>query len=174
MIKKLVLGVVALVVIVCVLALFQPDQFRVERKALIQAPPEKILPLLTDFKRFGEWSPWEHLDPAMKRSFSANAAGVGATYAWEGNDKVGAGRMEILSADARKVTIRLDFLRPIEGHNTTEHLLAPQGGATEVTWAIFGPMPFLSKVMSVFTSMDRMIGKDFESGLARLKSVAEK
>lgn len=174
MVKKILLGLVAVVAIVLVLALFQPDSFRVERKALIQAPPEKILPLLTDFKRFGEWSPWEHLDPGMKRSFSPNAAGVGATYAWDGNDKVGAGRMEILSADAGKVMIKLDFLRPIEGHNTTEHLLKPQGAGTEVTWAIFGPMPFLSKVMSVFVSMDRMIGKDFESGLAKLKAAAEK
>ena len=163
------------VLAVLALAATKPDTFQVQRSTTIQAPPEKIYPLIADFHRWPEWSPWEALDAAMQRSHSGAPNGTGAVYAWEGNKAVGAGRMEVLGAQApRHVNIKLDFVRPFEGHNSTDFTLAPQGGATQVTWTMQGPTPFVSKLMQVFVSMDRLIGKDFEAGLAKLKAVAEK
>ena len=111
----------------------------------------------------------------MKRTFSGAPSGKGSVYAWEGNSKVGAGRMEILeSTPSNKLLIKLDFIKPFEGHNTAEYTLVPSGDTTQVTWAMYGPAPYVSKLMGVFVSMDSMIGKDFEAGLANLKAAAEK
>ena len=110
----------------------------------------------------------------MRRTVSGAPSGKGAVYAWEGNSDVGAGRMEILDTAApNKVTIKLDFLKPFESHNTTEFTLQPQGDTTQVIWNMHGPAPYVSKVMGIFVSMDKMIGKDFETGLANLKAAAE-
>jgi carbon monoxide dehydrogenase subunit G len=153
----------------------RPDSFSVRRAASIQASPEKIFPLINDFSRWSAWSPYEKKDPAMKRSFSGPAAGKGAVYAWEGNGDVGQGRMEIADAVApSRVTLKLDFVKPFEAHNRVDFTLEPKGGATEVTWAMDGPMPFISKVVTLFVDMDRMVGGDFEAGLANLKAIAEK
>jgi uncharacterized protein YndB with AHSA1/START domain len=162
------------VAIVLVLAMTKPDAFRVERAAAIEAPPEKVFSLIDDFRQWGSWSPWEDRDPAMKRTFEGAARGAGAVYAWDGNKNVGAGRMEILSvAPPSAIVIKLDFIKPFEGHNTAEFTLLPQGNATGVTWAMHGPASFMFRMMQVFMNMDRMIGKDFEAGLANLKKVAE-
>ena len=166
------------IAIVLILAMTNPDRFRVERAAAIKAPPEKIFSLIDDFHQWGNWSPWEGRDPAMKRTFEGAARGKGAVYAWDGNKNVGAGRMEILSATSPStVMIKLDFIKPFEGHNTAEFTILPQGGATNVTtnvtWAMHGPAPFISKLMQVFMNMDGMIGKEFEAGLANLKKAAE-
>jgi hypothetical protein len=172
---KIVLIVVAVVIAaVLAYAATRPDTFRVQRALAIQASAGKIMPLLDDFHNWGSWSPWEKLDPAMKRTFSGAPSGKGAVYAWDGNSKAGAGRMEILDASPSQVRIQLDFSRPFEGHNITEFNLVPAGGATNVTWAMQGPSPFMMKVMHVFMNMDRMVGKDFEAGLANLKGVAER
>ena len=176
MMKK-ILGVVGLLlVLLLAFAAIRPDTFRVERSATIKAPPEKVFSYLNDFQKFGEWSPWEKLDPAMQRTFSGPATGVGSVYGWSGNDDVGVGRMEIKSQEPNaRVTIQLDFLKPFEAHNTTDYLLqAGTDGKTTVTWAMHGPMPYISKLMGVFVSMDALVGKDFEQGLANLKAVAEK
>jgi hypothetical protein len=168
-------GVVLLVAVVLAFAATRPDSFSVRRAASIQAPPEKIYPLISDFSRWSAWSPYERKDPAMKRSFSGPAAGKGAVYAWEGNGDVGQGRMEIADAVApSRVTLKLDFVKPFEAHNKVDFTLEPKGGATEVTWAMDGPMPFISKVITLFVDMDRMVGGDFEAGLANLKAIAEK
>jgi uncharacterized protein YndB with AHSA1/START domain len=160
---------------VLILASRKPDTFRVERTTSIKAAPEKIFPLIEDFHRWGSWSPWETRDPAMQRSFSGAGRGKGAVYAWNGNNKVGSGRMEILDAPPpRKVVIKLDFLKPFEGHNTAEFTLLPQGDTTNVTWLMHGPAPLMSKLMQVFMDMDNMIGKDFAAGLANLKRITEK
>lgn len=152
----------------------KPDVLRVQRAISIKAPPEKIFPLIDDLHNWAAWSPWEKLDPAMKKTHSGAAHGKGAVYAWEGNAKVGAGRMEITDlSQPSKVTIKLDFLKPLEGHNTAEFTLETQGDATQVSWTMVGPARFISKVMQVFFSMDRMIGKNFEDGLASLKRIAE-
>ena len=160
---------------VLILALNKPDTFRMQRVATVRAPAERIFSLLSDFHQWGAWSPWEHRDPAMKRSYSGAASGVGAVYAWEGNKQVGRGRMEIVEASApSKIIIKLDFLAPFEAHNTAEFTMRPQGDATEVSWLMHGPASLMSKVMQVFFSMDKMVGKDFEAGLANLKRATEK
>lgn len=156
------------------MAAMQPDSFSVSRSLAIKAPPEKILGLVGDFRQWQSWSPWERLDPAMQRVHSGAPSGKGALYAWSGNDDVGAGKMEITElTPPSKVVIKLDFIKPFESSNITEFTLAPRDGQTEVSWTMSGPMPFISKIMSVFISMDRLIGKDFEKGLANLKAVAE-
>ena len=173
--KILGIVIVLLIVVILGLAATKPDTFRVERSTLIQAPADRVYAQLEDFHRWSAWSPWEKLDPALKRTYSGAENGVGAVYAWEGNSKVGQGRMEIREAvPASKVEIQLDFLKPFEAHNTADFTLAPQGDSTQVTWAMTGPNNFLGKVMSVFVSMDSMVGKDFETGLANLKAAAEK
>ena len=172
-----IIGIVAILAIAVVLLLAsgKPDTFRLERKVAIRARPEKILPLIEDLHAWKDWSPWEDLDPAMKKTFGGPEKGVGAVYSWEGNGKVGAGRMEITGIqDSSKVTVKLDFLRPFEAHNTTEFSLVPSGETTEVTWAMSGPNKFVAKIMQVFCDMDKLVGKDFEKGLGRLKAASEK
>ena len=162
------------IAIILVLAATKPDTFRITRVAAIKAAPEKIFPLIDDFRQWGKWSPWEGRDPALKRTFSGAERGKGAVYAWDGNKNVGSGRMEILEASSpSKIVIKLDFLKPFEAHNVAEFTMLPQGGATNVIWVMHGPAPFMSKVMQVFMNMDRMIGKDFETGLANLKTITE-
>lgn len=175
MFKKIALTLVALIGLVLLFALTRPDSFSVERRIGMKAPPDKVFGLVNDFHHWTDWSPWEKLDPGMKRMHSGANSGVGAVYAWEGNDKVGAGRMEITAAQAPgQVDIKLDFLRPFASSNTTRFQLKAQGDGTEFVWTMQGPMPYISKLMSVFVSMDNMIGPDFERGLANLKAVAEK
>jgi hypothetical protein len=174
MLKKIGLAVVVLVAALLLLAATRPNSFSVERRIVIQASPEKIQPLIADFHRWADWSPWEKLDPAMKRTFGGPPAGVGATYDWLGNKDVGSGHMEVKTVAPDKVGIQLDFIEPIEGHNTTDFMFAPKDGGTEVRWVMSGPAPFITKLMGVFVSMDSMVGKDFERGLAQLKAAAEK
>lgn len=175
MVKKIIVGLLAAIALLLIFAATRPDSFRVERSIAIQAEPAKVYTLLNDFHHFPSWSPWQSLDPAMKVTHSGAASGQGAVYEWSGNDAVGAGRMEILkTVPNTSVTVKLDFLKPFEARNTTEYSLVASGGTTTVTWAMFGPSPYISKLMGVFVSMDRMIGKDFERGLAKLKAVAEK
>ena len=160
---------------VLILAATKPDSFSVQRAAVINASADKVFPLIADFHEWRKWSPWEDRDPDLKRTYGGAERGKGAIYAWEGNKKVGSGRMEILEANSPSlVKIQLDFLKPFEAHNTAEFTMLPQGGATNVVWVMHGPAPFMSKVMQVFMNMDRMIGKDFEAGLANLKAASEK
>lgn len=175
MFKKIAIGLAVLILIVLGVAAMQPDTFRVQRVIAIKAPPEKIQPLISDFHNWTSWSPWEKLDPSMQRTFSGAPKDLGAIYAWEGNDKVGAGRMEITSIkQPNQVGIKLDFLRPFESHCQTDFTLESKGNLTTVSWTMSGPSNFVSKLMGLFFSMDSMIGKDFEAGLASMKAVAEK
>ena len=175
MFKKIAIVVAVLIAALLVFAATKPDTFRVQRAASIKAPPEKVFALLNDFQRWEAWSPWEKKDPAMKRTFSVVTSGKGAQYAWEGDKEVGQGRMEIAeSVPPSKLAIKLDFLKPFEAHNTVEFTLEPKGDATNVTWAMQGDAPYLAKVVHVFIDMDKMVGKDFEAGLANLKTLAEK
>ena len=166
------------IAVVLILAATKPDTFSVRREATVKAPAEKIFPLINDFHQWVTWSPWEHRDPALKRSYSGAESGKGAVYSWEGNKNVGSGRMEILeSTTPSKIVIKLDFFTPFEGHNTAEFTMLPQGevtnGNTNVVWLMHGPASFMSKVMQVFMNLDTMIGKDFEAGLANLKRLGE-
>ena len=163
---------------VLILAATKPDTLRVQRSASIQAPPERIFALISDFHQWLTWSPYEQKDPAMKRTYGGAERGKGAVYAWDGDKNVGSGRMEILDASApSKIVIKLDFFTPFEGHNTAEFTMLPQGDATNpatnVTWLMHGPARFVTKVMQVFINLDHMIGKDFEVGLANLKRLTE-
>ncbi|MBX9830055.1 MAG: SRPBCC family protein [Xanthobacteraceae bacterium] len=153
----------------------RPDVFEVRRTASIKAPPDKIFPLINDFKSWTAWSPYEKKDPAMKRTYSATTSGKGATYAWDGDKNVGSGSMEIMNAPApSRVTIKLDFTRPFEAHNIADFTLQPVEGGTNVTWSMTGPTPFFGKILHVFVDVDKMVGRDFEAGLANLKAIAEK
>jgi uncharacterized protein YndB with AHSA1/START domain len=175
MLKTIAIIIVVLIGALLAFAATQPDTFSLERATTIKAPPEKIFPLINDFHKWTAWSPWEKKDPAMKRTYSGPAAGKGAVYAWEGNKDVGQGSMQITdTSPPSKITVKLDFVKPFEAHNIADFTLAPKGDSTEVTWNMHGPSPFLAKVMHVFMSMDRMVGKDFEQGLANLKAAAEK
>ncbi len=176
----IIAAVIALAIAVAlIIAMTKPAVFRVQRVATIKAPAATIFAAINDFHRWGGWSPWENRDPAMQRTFSGAERGKGAVYAWDGNRNVGSGRMEILDATMpSRIVIKLDFLKPFEAHNTAEFTMLPQGDATHigttVTWAMYGPARFMSKLMQVFMNLDSMIGKDFEAGLANLKKLTEK
>jgi hypothetical protein len=189
MIKAFAIVAVVIVVAVAavlVLAATKPDTFQVQRAMSIKAPPEKIYALINDLRGWGAWSPWEKKDPAIKRTFSGAQYGKGAVYAWDGDRNVGEGSMEIIDTSApSKIVIKLDFIRPFEGHNVAEFAMVPDSAsrdagtdatpsATNVIWTMRGPVPFLGKIIHVFLDMDRMIGKDFEEGLSNLKAVAER
>ena len=177
MLKTLaIIGVVVVIAIAGILiyAATKPDSFRVQRVVLINAPPDKVFPLVNDIKAWTVWSPYEKKDPAMKRTYGAVTAGKGATYAWEGNKEVGQGSMEIVESGPKKILIKLDFVKPFEAHNMGEFLLEPKGDSTSVTWATYGPSPYMSKVIGTFMNIDDLIGRDFEKGLADLKAATEK
>jgi uncharacterized protein YndB with AHSA1/START domain len=166
--------VVLLVLALLAYAASRPDQFRIERRTRINATPDRIFPFLTDFKRWAAWSPWEAIDPNLTRRYSGAATGKGSVYEWEGNKKAGKGRMEIRETTSpSNVVITLDFIEPWAAHNTTEFTLAPSAGGTDVIWAMYGPSLFANKLMGLFMSMDKLVGKDFERGLANLKQAAE-
>ncbi len=151
----------------------KPNTFQVARSITIDAPPEQVFPLINDLQSNIKWSPFEK-DPNMKRSFGEITAGKGASYAWDGNSGVGKGSIEIVeSTPPSKVKMNLVFEEPMEGQNAVEFDLAGSGDTTNVTWSIFGPQPFVAKVISVFLDCEKMIGDDFEKGLANLKTVAE-
>jgi len=160
---------------VLILAATKPNTLRVQRAIGITAPAESIFPLVADFRQWRSWSPYETKDPAMKRIYSGAESGRGAVYAWDGDKNVGSGRSEILEASVPlKIVIKLDFFTPFEGHNTAEFTMLPQGDGTHVTWAMHGPANFMSRLMQVFINLDNMIGRDFEAGLANLKTLTEK
>jgi len=175
MIKTLALIAVAALGALLIFAATRPDTFRVQRSASIKAAPDKLYPLINDLRQFNTWNPYEKKDPAIQGSYRGPASGPGAGYDFQGNKDVGKGSIEIVeSSPPGKVMMKLDMLEPFEGHNIIEFSLAPRGEATEVTWAMHGPSPFVGKLLGVFVNMDRMIGRDFEAGLANLKARAER
>lgn len=178
MIKKILLALIALVV-VSVLAILgvastKPATYRVERAASIAAAPATVFGLVNDFHRWPEWSPWENLDPAMKKTFDGPQSGAGSSYAWAGNDQVGEGKMTITeSVPDLGLAIRLEFIKPWKAVNDVRFAFTPAGPGTDVHWSMNGNHNFVSKVMCVFVSMDQLIGKDLETGLENLKALAE-
>ena len=175
MIKTIALVALLAIAVLLIYAATQPDTLSVQRSASIKAPAEKIHPLIDDLQRFNTWNPFDKKDPNIKGSYSGPNKGPGAGYDFEGNKEVGKGRIKIVASTApNKVTMQLDMLEPIEGHNTVEFTLVPRGDTTEVTWAMRGKSPFIGKLMGVFINMDKMIGGEFETGLANLKTLAER
>jgi hypothetical protein len=174
-----IIGIIAAVLAVGIVGVLayaatRPDDFRVQRSATIKAPPEKIFPFINDFRQWPIWSPFEKIDPDMKRTYGATAAGPGATYAWDGNKNIGSGSMTMVDSSPSKVIIKLDFLRPFEAHNIAEFTLVAAGDSTSVTWSMHGPVPYFAKIIHMFMNMDRMVGGQFAAGLADLKAAAEK
>jgi hypothetical protein len=174
MLRRIFRIILVLAVVVLVYAAFRPGTLHVERTAHISAAPEKIYPQIQDFHSWRSWSPYEKLDPLMTRKYSGAESGKGAVYEWKGNNSVGEGRMEITNtSEPLQVTIKLDFIKPFEGHNVAEFVLVPENDGTVVIWKMDGPAPYLVRLMGVFVDMDNMIGKDFETGLANLKTITE-
>jgi hypothetical protein len=176
--KKIAIGILIViggaVAAILIIASTRPNTFSVRRSIAINARPEKIAPYIDDFHKWTSWSPYEKKDPAMKRTYGGSERGKGAVYEWKGDSKVGAGRIEITDASLSRISMKLDFLKPLKAHDTAEFILKPEGKSTNVTWIMQGPNLFIGKIMSVFFNMDKMIGRDFETGLQNLKSVAEK
>ncbi|MDO8989524.1 MAG: SRPBCC family protein [Sideroxyarcus sp.] len=174
MFKTLISTVVIGAVAICAHAATRPNNFHVERSTDVNAPPEKIFALINDLHKWNDWTPYDK-DPAMKKTYSGNASGKGAAYAWSGNREVGEGEIAITeSSPSSRIAFDLHMIKPFEAHDHVVFALDAKGDTTTVNWIMEGRQPFLAKVMSVFVSMDKMVGKDFETGLARLKALAEK
>lgn len=175
MIKTIAIVLLVVIAGVLIYAATKPDSFRIERSTTINASPDKVFARINDFHQWEAWSPWEKIDPALKRTYSGATSGPGAIYEWAGNKDIGQGRMEITeSIPMSKVALKLDFLKPFEGHNFVDFTLKAQGQGTAVTQAMYGPSPYLSKLMTLFFSMEKMVGSKYEEGLANLKALAEK
>ncbi|MEO8154407.1 MAG: SRPBCC family protein [Rhizobacter sp.] len=175
MIAGVVLAVIALALAaLLIFAASRPSIFRVARSARILASAEKILPLINDIHRFNTWNPYNHKDPTMKATYRGPNAGPGAAFDFEGSKNVGKGSIEIIQPSGpNRVTMTLDMTAPMACHNIIDFVIEPEGNATVVTWAMHGPNPFIGKLMSVVFNMDRMVGRDFDAGLASLKTLAE-
>ncbi len=166
--------IVAAIAVVLIVASTRPDTFRIARSTSVNAPPEAIYPMIADFHRWTEWSPYEKLDADLKRSYGGTESGVGATYAWEGK-KAGAGTMEIIGVTPpHLISIKLDFTKPFAASNVAEFAMRPGAGGTAVTWSMTGKQTLMPKVMGLFFNMDRFVGRDFETGLANIKRNAER
>ena len=178
MIKKILLGIVVVVVVlvvvsICVVAL-QPSHYHIERSATMNAPAATVFAQVNDFHKWEGWSPWAKLDPTMKQSYEGAPAGTGAVYSWVGNSQVGEGRMTIIeSQPSTLVKIKLEFIKPWAATNATNFTFATQGSQTNVKWTMDGENNFVGKAFGLFMNMDKMVGGDFEKGLAQMKSIAE-
>jgi uncharacterized protein YndB with AHSA1/START domain len=171
MILPIVIGTAAALALVVAR---RPGTFHTERSLQIDAPPERIFPHVADFRAWADWSPYEQLDPQMKKTFSGPASGVGAGYSWSGNNKAGQGQMVITSATAPdELKIRLEFTRPFAAVNQGTFRFQPVAGGTKVTWAMDGTNNFGAKLFQLVVNMDKLVGTDFERGLASLKTLSE-
>lgn len=174
MLKKIGVGLAALLVVLGIVVAVQPSTYRVERKITINAGPEAVFAHLEDMKAWAAWSPWDKLDPNMQKTFEGPTKGVGASYTWSGNDDVGKGRMTITAATApTSVTYKLEFIEPFASVAETGFTLSVSGSQTTVTWAMSGSNDFMGKAFGLVMNMDAMIGADFERGLGTLKGVVE-
>lgn len=174
MLKKILIGLVALVVVFVVIVALQPADFRVERTAMISAPAAVVFEKVNNLRTWQEFSPWAKLDPAAKATFEGPESGVGAVFVWAGNDQVGEGRMTITESRPHElVRFRLDFVKPFEGTNDTEFTFKPEGDQTRVSWVMTGKNNFLFKAIGLFMDCDEMVGPQFEEGLANLKVLSE-
>jgi hypothetical protein len=170
----ILIAVAAIVVVFIAMVALQPADFRVQRSALIAAPTQAVFAQVNDFHNWRAWSPWEMLDPQLERTYAGPQAGTGASYAWAGNKDVGEGRMTITeSRPGERILIDLQFIKPMTARNTTEFLFKPEGGGTAVTWTMSGRHNFMGKAFSLLMNIDRMVGGQFEQGLANMKSLVE-
>jgi hypothetical protein len=174
MLKKILIGLIVVVALVLIIASRQPDTYSISRSVVVEAPQAKVFAQVNDFHNWQSWSPWAAMDPSMKTTFEGPSKGVGAVYGWSGNSKVGEGKMAITESKPNSlVGIKLDFLKPMKDTSAVEFSFAPEGKGTKATWTMSGNMNLIAKTMCLFTSMDKMIGPDFERGLAQLKATSE-
>src|SRR5687768_11810077 len=174
MLKKILIAIAAIIAAFFVVVALQPGEFRVARSATISAPPPVVFEQVNDLRKWEAWNPWGKIDPAMKLSYEGPSSGAGAIYTWAGNNEVGEGRMTITeSRPNERVRFNLEFFKPMAGTSTAEFAFKPQGNQTEVTWTMTGKNNFIGKAMCLFMSMDKMIGEQFEKGLADMKAIAE-
>jgi hypothetical protein len=174
MLKKILIGIAAVIVLFLVIVAMQPAQYRVSRTATMPAPPAVVFDHVNDLHKWDAWSPWAKLDPAMKTTFEGPQSGPGASYSWVGNSKVGEGKMSITDSKANEsVRLKLEFIKPFASTAMTDFTFKPEGDQTSVTWSMSGDKSFMSKAVCLFMNMDKMVGGDFEKGLAGLKSVVQ-
>ena len=174
MTKKILIGLVLVIILLVVVVALQSSHYRVERSATMNAPASVVFAQVNDFHKWSAWSPWEKIDPAMKRTFDGAPAGTGAGYAWVGNSEVGEGRMTITeSHPSDLIKIKLEFLKPFAATSETVFTFKPEGNQTKVTWTMDGDKNFMAKAIHMFMNIDKMVGGDFEKGLAQMKTVAE-
>src|SRR5215469_7568407 len=174
MLRKVLIALAALVIILMGIIYTRASSFRVERATRIDAPPDVVFALVNDLHAWDRWSPWAHIDPSMKVSYGGPPSGTGATYTWTGNDKVGEGGLRIIeSKPPQDVALRLEFIKPMASVNRTEFTFKPDGTGTKVDWVMTGPLDFMGKGMDLFVGMDKIIGPDFEKGLASMRREAE-
>ena len=174
MLKRILLALVVIVAALAVIVVLQPGEFQVTRTATMAAPAPVVFAQVNDFRKWEAWNPWARIDPAMKQTYAGAPAGVGAIYTWAGNHEVGEGRMTIIeSRPSELIRVRLDFAKPFAGTSVAEFTFKPEGERTAVTWSLVGRNNFMAKAMSLVMNLDKMIGGDFEQGLAQMKSVVE-
>ena len=168
------IAVVAVVAVFLVVVALQPSDFQVTRSTSVAATASAVFPLVNDMHQWAVWSPWDKVDPGMKRTFEGPASGVGAVYGWSGNNDVGEGHMTITESKPHElVRIKLEFIKPFAGTNDVQFSFKPDGARTDVTWTMTGQKNFVSKAICMFMSMDKMVGGQFEKGLADMKAAAE-
>lgn len=174
MLKTILIVLAVIVVVFVVVVAMQPSEFRVARSTTVSAPPGTVFAQVNDFHKWEAWNPWGKIDPAMKQTYEGAPAGVGAVYTWAGNNEVGEGRMTITeSRPSDLIRVRLEFFKPLRATNTAEFTFKPEGNQTAVTWSMFGQNNFMAKAIHLFMNMDKMIGGQFEKGLASMKSIVE-
>jgi hypothetical protein len=174
MLKIILIALAVIIVAFVIVVALQPKEFRVARSATMSAPPSAVFAQVNDFHKWQPWNPWGKIDPAMKQTYEGVPAGVGAIYTWVGNNEVGEGRMTITeSRPSELIGVKLEFFKPFAATNTAEFTFKPEGNQTAVTWSMFGEKNFMAKAIHLFISMDKMIGGQFEKGLADMKAVAE-
>jgi hypothetical protein len=174
MLTYILLGLGVIVVIFLIVVAMQPGDFRVTRSAKIAAPATVVFPHVNDLHKWQAWSPWAKMDPAAKNTFEGPAEGLGSIFSWDGNNKVGSGRMTVIeSRPSALVKFKLEFFKPFKAVNTAEFTFTPEGNQTLVTWSMYGPNNFVGKAMHLLIDCDKMVGSQFEKGLADLKALAE-
>lgn len=174
MLVKILIGLAVLVIVLVVIVAVQPSEFRVARTVTIAAPAPVVFAQVNDFRKWDAWNPWAKIDPAIKQGYEGAPAGNGAVYTWAGNNEVGEGRMTITDSRPNElIRIQMEFLKPFQGRSTAEFTFKPEGDRTAVTWSMAGEHNFIAKAMHLVMNLDRMIGANFDKGLAQMKSVAE-
>jgi uncharacterized protein YndB with AHSA1/START domain len=174
MLWKILLAIAIVIILLIIFIAMQPGSFRIARSILISAPPQTVFNQITDFHKWDAWSPWLKMDPNVKQTYEGPSSGPGATYSWSGNKKIGAGRMTITDTQTPDlIRIKLEFFQPFAATNDTEFTFKPEANQTNLTWAMTGQRPFMMKAFGLIMNMDKLVGNDFQKGLASIKQISE-